>query len=89
MAFGKEEKQAIINEFARAEQDTGSTQVQVALLTHAINSLTEHCKKNKKDYSTRRGLLQKVTDRKRLLLYLQKKNHSEYKELIAKLGLRK
>lgn len=89
MAFDKEQKKSIIGEFARTEQDTGSTYVQVALLTHDIKALTEHCKQNPKDFSCHRGLVQKVNNRKRFLSYLQKNSQAEYRQLIAKLGLRK
>lgn len=89
MAFEKEKKNIIISEFACSVQDTGSTQVQVAVLTHDIKALTEHCKQNPKDFSSRRGLLQKVNRRKIFLSYLQKKNQAAYRELIERLGLRK
>jgi small subunit ribosomal protein S15 len=89
MSITKEEKQNIFGEFGKNAQDTGSSQVQVALLTKDILKLTEHCKKNPKDHSTRRGLLQKVCSRRGLLTYLQKTDVNKYKELVAKLGLRK
>jgi len=89
MPITKEEKQNIINEFGKGSTDTGSSQVQVALLTKNITKLTEHCQKNPKDFSTRRGLLQMVCDRRSFLKYLQKTDVSKYKELVAKLGLRK
>lgn len=89
MIFDKEEKKRIIEEFARTNQDTGSSHVQVALLTHDIVALTGHCQRNPKDFSSRRGLVQKVNARKRFLSYLQKKSQAEYRELIEKLGLRK
>ena len=89
MALTRKEKQEICNEFGKGPQDTGSTQVQIALLTKNITLLTEHCKKNPKDFSTRRGLLQMVCNRKSFLGYLQKNNVDEYKQLVAKLGLRK
>ena len=89
MPITKEEKQNIIAEFGKGSQDTGSSQVQVALLTKNISKLTEHCQKNPKDFSTRRGLLQMVCDRRSFLKYLQKTDVSKYKELVAKLGLRK
>ena len=85
----KEEKSAIIAEFATKEGDVGSSEVQVALLTARIKHLTEHMKANKKDNGTRRGLVAMVNRRKSLLKYLDKKNHESYKALIAKLGLRK
>ena len=89
MALTREEKQTICTEYGKGSQDTGSSQVQVALLTKDIITLTAHCQKNPKDFSTRRGLLQKVCDRRSHLQYLQKKDVSKYKELVAKLGLRK
>ena len=89
MSLTREEKQSICAEFGKGPQDTGSSQVQVALLTKNIVRLTDHCQKNPKDFSTRRGLLQMVCDRRSFLGYLQKKDPSKYKELITKLGLRK
>ena len=89
MAITKEQKQTIFNEFGISAQDTGSSQVQIALLTKDIVQLTEHCQKNPKDHSTRRGLLRKVNNRRSLLTYLQRKDVNKYKEVIAKLGLRK
>jgi small subunit ribosomal protein S15 len=89
MAITREEKQTIVNEFGMNGQDTGSSQVQVALLTKNINRLTEHCQKNPKDFSTRRGLLQMVCDRRGFLQYIQRTDENKYKELLAKLGLRK
>lgn len=89
MALTTAEKAAICAEFGKGSQDTGSAQVQVALLTKNITLLTAHCQKNPKDFSTRRGLLQMVCDRRSFLQYLQKKDVSKYKELVAKLGLRK
>jgi len=89
MPMTKEEKQLIINEFGKSAQDTGSSQVQVALLSKEINKLTEHCQQNPKDFSTRRGLLKMVCARRGFLQYLQKTNENKYKELVAKLGLRK
>jgi small subunit ribosomal protein S15 len=85
----REEKQLIANEFGKSGQDTGSSQVQVALLTKNISKLTEHCQQNPKDFSTRRGLLKMVCARRGFLKYLQKTDENKYKELVAKLGLRK
>ncbi len=82
-------KAEIKNEFKRSEQDTGSADVQVALLTSRIKELTEHLKINKKDHSSRRGLIMMVNKRRKLLTYLQKQDDGRYKELIGKLGLRK
>ena len=85
----KERKTEIVKTYAKGENDTGSTAVQVALLTERINELTEHLKVHKKDEHSRRGLLNMVGKRKRLLRYLENKNIEEYRELIAKLGIRK
>ena len=85
----KERKQQIIADFGRTEGDTGSPEVQIALLTERINHLTEHLKANKQDLHSRRGLLQLVGTRKRLLAYLTKTNLEGYRDLIAKLGIRK
>ena len=82
-------KAEIKNEFKRNEQDTGSADVQVALLTARIKELTEHLKMHKKDHSSRRGLIMMVNKRRKLLTYLQKEDDGRYKELIAKLGLRR
>ena len=83
------EKQAIMAEYATHEGDTGSAQVQVAVLTKRINDLTEHLKTHQKDHHSRRGLLKMVGHRRNLLNYLQKKDIERYRALIAKLGLRK
>ncbi|MBO4570267.1 MAG: 30S ribosomal protein S15 [Clostridia bacterium] len=85
----KERKSQIIAEFGRNEGDTGSPEVQIALLTERINHLTDHLKENKQDLHSRRGLLQLVGTRKRLLAYLKNTNLDSYRELIAKLGIRK
>ena len=82
-------KAEIKNEFKRGEQDTGSVEVQVALLSTRIKELTEHLKTHTKDHSSRRGLIMMVNKRRKLLSYLQKKDDARYKELISKLGLRK
>ncbi len=87
--MSKEEKQALIAEYRRSDSDVGSPEVQVAILTTKINALTEHMKKNKRDFSTRRGLLQMVSRRRRLLDYLASKDQSRYVELIKRLGLRR
>ena len=89
MAFTKEKKTKIVNEFKRDEHDTGSVEVQVAILTNEINALTEHLKVHIRDHHSRRGLLKKVGQRKSLLNYLAKKDVQRYRELIKKLGLRK
>jgi small subunit ribosomal protein S15 len=88
MALSKDAKEAIIAEYARTEGDTGSTEVQVALLSTRINELTEHLKTHVKDHHTRRGLLKLVGQRRRLLGYLKKTDIERYRELIAKLGIR-
>jgi len=85
----KEDKRDIINKFKAHEDDTGSTEVQVAILTSKINMLNEHLKKNKKDHHSRRGLVMMVGSRKRLLGYLKNNDIGRYKDLIKKLGLRK
>jgi small subunit ribosomal protein S15 len=82
-------KSEVKNEYKLHEQDTGSAEVQVALLTSRIRELTEHLKIHKKDHSSRRGLIMMVNKRRKLLTYVQKKDEGRYKELIAKLGLRK
>ena len=84
-----EEKDAIIKEYARSEGDTGSPEVQIALLTRRINDLTEHLKINKKDHHSRRGLLKMVGKRRNLLNYLTKTDIERYRTIIAKLGIRK
>ena len=84
-----ERKQQIINEYRRDEKDTGSPEVQIALLTERINELTEHLKVHKKDNHSRRGLLKMVGKRRNLLNYLAKKDEEAYKDLVKKLGLRK
>ncbi len=85
----KEQKQEIIKSNARSEGDTGSPEVQIAILTKRINDLTEHLKSNKNDHHSRRGLLKMVGRRKNLLGYLQKTDIERYRAIIAKLGLRK
>lgn len=84
-----EKKQEIIKNFRRDEKDTGSSEVQIALLTERINELTEHLKVHKKDNHSRRGLLKMVGKRRNLLNYLAKKDEEAYKDLVKKLGLRK
>jgi len=89
MALATEEKQDILSKHAHSEQDTGSTEVQVAMLTERITQLTEHMKQHRQDYHSRRGLLKMVGKRNRLLKYLAHKNRQRYLDLIGKLGLRK
>lgn len=83
------EKTAIMQEYALHEGDTGSPEVQIAVLTKRINDLTEHLKVHKKDNHSRRGLLKMVGQRRSMLAYLQKKDINRYRALIAKLGIRK
>ena len=83
------EKQKIVDDFKRHENDTGSVEVQIALLTSRITHLTEHLKKHSKDFSSRRGLLKMVGRRRRLLRYLKNNDFDKYKEVITKLGLRR
>ena len=85
----KEEKKNIVVKFGLSETDTGRDAVQVALLTTRIIGLTEHLKANKKDYSTKRGLLKLVGRRKRLLSYIERRDVKRYRELITELNLRK
>lgn len=89
MALSVEEKAAIVTEYARGEGDTGSPEVQVALLTANINKLQGHFKENKKDHHSRRGLIRMVNQRRKLLDYLKSKDAARYTQLIAKLGLRR
>ena len=85
----KIDKAAIKNEFQRHERDTGSSEVQIAILTGEIKALTEHLKANKKDTSSRYGLLRKVQNRRNLLDYLKREDEAKYQELIKKLGIRR
>ena len=87
--IAKEKKQEIMKAYARTEGDTGSPEVQVAVLTARINELTEHLKANPKDHHSRRGLLKMVGQRRSLLAYLKKKDIMRYRALIERLGLRK
>jgi len=89
VALSAEEKKKIIDEFKLHDKDTGSPEVQVALLTARINYLTEHFKVHKHDFHSRNGLLKLVGQRRKLLNYLRKKNVNRYKELIQRLNLRK
>ena len=84
-----EKKQAIMKEYARTEGDTGSPEVQVAVLTERINELTEHLKVHHKDHHSRRGLLKMVGQRRNMLAYLKKMDIERYRSLIERLGLRK
>ena len=89
MSITKERKGELIQGYGINDNDTGSTPVQVAVLTERINNLSEHLKSNQKDHSSRRGLLKLVGRRKRLLRYLEEKDYAAYRELIARLGLRR
>ena len=89
MALSKAKKEAIVSEFARSKGDTGSVEVQVALLTERINNLTEHMKDHAHDFHTNRGLLKMVGKRKSLLNYLARTDVQRYRALVQKLGLRK
>ena len=89
MATVKDKKKAIIEDFKQHDTDTGSSEVQIALLSERINSLTEHFKKHKKDHHSRRGLLMLVNKRRKLLKYLKTTDNEKYQEVIKKLGLRK
>lgn len=89
MALKKEEKAKIVKEFGKDEKDTGSIEVQIAILTNEINSLTKHLEEHKHDFHSNRGLLIKVGQRKRKLNYLMENDVAKYREVIKKLGLRK
>ena len=89
MSLTAQEKEAIVSEFARAAGDTGSPEVQVALLTKNIEALQHHFKEHNKDHHSRRGLIRMVNQRRKLLDYLKRKNAGRYVELIAQLGLRR
>ncbi|RPF55948.1 30S ribosomal protein S15 [Aquisalibacillus elongatus] len=89
MAISQERKQALINEFKTHENDTGSPEVQVAILTEQINTLNEHLREHKKDHHSRRGLMKMVGRRRHLLNYLRNKDVQRYRDLVNKLGLRR
>jgi small subunit ribosomal protein S15 len=88
MALLQQQKQEIISNYQVHETDTGSADVQVAMLTERINRLSAHLKTNKKDHASRQGLMKMIGSRKRLLAYIMKRDQSQYKALIAKLGIR-
>ncbi len=88
MSLTKDRKAELIGKFGRSEGDTGSTEVQVALLTDRINELTEHLRTHVKDHHSRRGLLMLVGQRRRLLAYLERRDLERYRELVSELGLR-
>jgi len=89
MSLAGEQKVSIIEDFKRGDADTGSPEVQVALLSARINELTEHFNAHKKDHHSRRGLLKMVNNRRKLLDYLKDKDHERYREVITRLGLRR
>ncbi|NLY77004.1 MAG: 30S ribosomal protein S15 [Tissierellia bacterium] len=88
MSITKEQKEKIIAEYKLHDSDTGSPEVQIAILTYRINALTEHLKTHKKDHHSRRGLFKMIGQRRGLLRYLEKKDINRYRELIEKLGIR-
>ena len=88
MTISKERKAELVREFGKNDTDSGSPEVQVAILTDRIRELTEHMKTHKKDFHTRRGLLMLVGKRRRLLSYIKSNNIDEYRELIGRLGIR-
>jgi small subunit ribosomal protein S15 len=89
MSLKQDAKRDIVTKFGKTDSDTGSTEVQVALLTARINHLTEHLREHRKDHHSRRGLLMLVGQRRRLLRYMQKKDLDGYRNLIRELGLRR
>ena len=89
MTITKDRRDEVIQEFKRADGDTGSPEVQIAILTTRINGLTEHMRTHKKDYASRRGILALVSRRRRLLDYLRRVNPQQYLDIIGRLGIRK
>jgi small subunit ribosomal protein S15 len=89
MTVTAERKQELVTQFGKAERDTGSAEVQIALMTERINDLTQHLREHSKDHHSRRGLLMLVGRRRRLLNYLQRSNLESYRSLVKELGLRK
>lgn len=89
MALSNEQKQGVVQEYQRGSADTGSPEVQVALLTTRINDLSEHFSKHKHDHHSRQGLLRMINQRRKLLDYLKRKDLGRYQELIGRLGLRR
>ena len=89
MTLGKTKRQEVIKEFKIHSKDTGSTEVQIALLTERINILSQHFARHKKDLHSRRGLLMMVSNRRRLLNYLKKKDNKKYEDVLGRLNLRK
>ena len=88
MALTQQRKQQLISDYQVHETDTGSSDVQIAMLTERINRLSQHLRANQKDHSSRRGLLKLIGQRKQLLAYVQKENREKYQALIARLGIR-
>lgn len=89
MSLTKEKKHELIEQFRRSEEDTGSPDVQIAVLTHRINGLTDHLNEHRKDHASRRGLLMLVSRRRRLLDYVRRHDPNRYLELLERLGIRK
>ncbi|MFC1841632.1 30S ribosomal protein S15 [Candidatus Dependentiae bacterium] len=89
MAIAKIDKEKIMKDYGISEKDTGSVQLQIAMLTEHIKSLTEHLKENKKDFSSKRGLFKMISRRRRFLKYLEREDVQQYKELIKRLGLKR
>ena len=89
MALTKEQKENLVKTYARSKNDTGSAEVQIAILTEEIKELTDHLKVHQHDHHSRRGLLKKVGQRRNMLNYLAKKDVTRYREIVSKLGLRK
>ena len=89
MAINKVDKQKIIKDFRLNEKDTGSVQLQIAMLTEHVRQLTEHLKQNPKDYSSKRGLIKMLSRRRRFLRYLERENEEVYRDLIKRLGLKR
>ena len=89
MPLTKEEKQQVVTKFGASDKDTGSTEVQIALITKRINFLTEHFKQHKKDHNSRRGLLKLVGQRRKLLKYLKRADLEKYRKILDELSLRK
>ncbi len=87
--ISKERKQEIVQKYQRDEKDTGSPEVQIAILTERISQLTDHLKEHKQDHSSRRGLLKMVGQRRKLLRYLENKDVERYRDLISQLGIRR
>lgn len=89
MAINKQDKEKIIKDFRLSDKDTGSVQLQIAMLTEHIRQLTEHLKQNPKDFSSKRGLLQMLSKRRKFLKYLEREDEKEYRNLIKRLNLKR